>query len=483
MPSRTERSFVLGWLVATVLTATGWWLGSGTHPVWWATWLAPVPVLWLASRVRTAWAVAAAFVAMSVGSGNLWAYLHDHIRLPLPIVVYAMVLPGAIFALCVLFHKRLLLRGRPIAAALAVPVTWVAAAYANNLLSPHGTFFDIAYTQMDALPVIQVAAITGIWGVGALLMLVATAVAMSGAAQVPIASRIAIATASSLLLVASLTYGFWRLHAPAESTLRAGLVALEQTGRLVSIETPEGRARQDRYLEALSRLAAKGAQAVVLPEGTFATTHSLPGLAAWAEREGIVVDVGVDFQGEPGLERNMAMAFQPGINAPTTYNKRHLIPGFEDRFTPGTEDRMLSGTPRVGLAICKDMDFQDIAVAYGRRHAQLLLVPAWDFVADGWLHSRMAIMRGVEGGFAIARVARSGRLTLSDDRGRVLAEASSEQDDAELVGNVPLRETSTLYARWGNWFAWLDGAAWLALVGLVLAPAAQKKRPEGRFSK
>ena len=58
--------------------------------------------------------------------------------------------------------------------------------------------------------------------------------------------------------------------------------------------------------------------------------------------------------------------------------------------------------------------------------------------------------------FAMARAARRGRLTLSDDRGRVVAEASSEQHDATLVGNLPLYSSRTLYGRWGDWFAWLD---------------------------
>jgi len=76
-------------------------------------------------------------------------------------------------------------------------------------------------------------------------------------------------------------------------------------------------------------------------------------------------------------------------------------------------------------------------------------------------------MRGVESGFAIARAARTGRLTLSDDRGRVMAEASSEDNDAEIVGDLALRDTHTLYARWGDWFAWLALA--LAAICIVLA--------------
>ncbi|MGN6092850.1 MAG: apolipoprotein N-acyltransferase [Luteibacter jiangsuensis] len=468
------------WVLATALTAICWWYGSGTHPVWWATWLAPLPVLWLASRVRTPWAVAATFLAMAVGSANLWSYMYSHIRLPLAVVIYAMALPGAMAALCVLLHKRLLLRGRPVAATLAVPVTWVALAFFNNLLSPHGTFFDIAYTQMDALPVIQLAALTGIWGIGALLLLVATAVAMLGATHVATRVRIAIAGSAVLVLTAALTYGFWRLATPPTSEIRVGLISLDQSGKLVAADSPEGRSRQDRYLAAMDRAAGKGAQVIVIPEGTFAASAPIPAFASFAQERGVIVDVGVDFQVENRAERNTAMVFQPGAMSPATYHKHHLIPGFEDRFTPGTSFRMLPGNPRVGLAICKDMDFQDFATAYGQRNAQLLLVPAWDFVEDGWLHSRMAIMRGVEGGFAIARAARSGRLTLSDDRGRVMAEASSEHDDAELVGDLAIRETRTPYARWGDWFAWIDVAILLALAGLALLPS-KKKRPEGRF--
>lgn len=160
---------------------------------------------------------------------------------------------------------------------------------------------------------------------------------------------------------------------------------------------------------------------------------------------------------------------QPGTRSPATYNKHHLLIGLED-FVPGNRYTMLEGTPRTGLAICKDMDFHDIGWAYAARDAQLLLVPASDFIVDGWLHSRMAIMRGVEDGFVIARAARNGRLTLSDDRGRVVAEASSERHDAELIGNLPLRQTHTLYARWGDWFARLDLAGLLLLLGMACWP-------------
>jgi apolipoprotein N-acyltransferase len=119
------------------------------------------------------------------------------------------------------------------------------------------------------------------------------------------------------------------------------------------------------------------------------------------------------------------------------------------------------------------MDFPPLSREYGQDGVGLLIVPAFDFVADGWLHSRMAIMRGVESGFSMARAANSGRLTLSDNRGRVLAEAHSDAGPfATLLGSVPVHHDSTLYARWGDWFSWLSAAALV-----VVAASLTRRRP------
>ena len=78
----------------------------------------------------------------------------------------------------------------------------------------------------------------------------------------------------------------------------------------------------------------------------------------------------------------------------------------------------------------------------------------------------MAILRGIENGFAIARAARNGVLTLTDAQGRIVALSASGMDDiASLVGDLPLGPGDTLYRRIGDVFAW----ACLALVGALLA--------------
>jgi apolipoprotein N-acyltransferase len=471
MASKLEDIALPAWLAATALSAICWWFGSGVAPQWWLTWLAPLPVLWLAPRVRAHWAALAAFLAYSVGAFNIVTYMHGHLGVPLPVTLYAVCLPGATLMPSVLLFRRLLMRGYALAAALAVPTTWVAIEYVNCVLSPHATFFNISYTQMDALAIVQLAAITGIWGIGFLVLLLPAAIAVQAAPQSTKHDRVAVVTLAALLVISTVAYGGWRLQAPASGTISVGLASLQKPAT-AAVNAPDGQALAARYSDAFERFANAGARITLIPETSFISTEAtIPAFAELATQRGMIVGAGVDYKGDEQSERNMVMVFQPGVTSPATYSKHHLLIGLE-QYTPGDNYTMLEGSPRIGLAICKDMDFLDIGPAYAAHRAQLLLVPASDFIVDGWLHSRMAIMRGVENGFAIARAARGGRLTLSDDRGRVVAEASSERSDAEVVGDLPLRETHTLYASWGDWFAWLDLAALAVLVLLAFRPRA-----------
>jgi len=124
------------------------------------------------------------------------------------------------------------------------------------------------------------------------------------------------------------------------------------------------------------------------------------------------------------------------------------------------------------------MDFQNTLrgdAAAGARTGSLglMLVPAWDFNTDGWLHARMAVLRGVEGGYAIVRAAANGLVTVSDSRGRMLGLRPSGRTTYEsVVVDVPRGPGATLYVRIGDVFAWIAG-----LVGLALFAWSISRRP------
>ena len=159
----------------------------------------------------------AALLAYGIGGLNEWTYFHDLIGLPLPIIALVIVEPGLFLALCVLLFRRLALQGRVLSAAFAVPALWVAAEYLGSLTSPHGTFGNIAYTQMNALPVIQIAAVTGIWGIGFLSLFVPTSIAALASTHASARLRFCAAAIALLLPAIAVAYGYSRLQvAPLE---------------------------------------------------------------------------------------------------------------------------------------------------------------------------------------------------------------------------------------------------------------------------
>jgi apolipoprotein N-acyltransferase len=216
-------------------------------------------------------------------------------------------------------------------------------------------------------------------------------------------------------------------------------------------------------------LAGQGARVVVIPEKIAVLLDSdLPEadllLHSTAAKTGALIVVGV-IHPTTGAKWNEARLYFPDGTI-RTYEKHHMLPVYEGALTVGTERTEWHEPSGLwGITICKDMDFPQLSREYGNDGVALLLVPAWDFGVDGWWHGRMAILRGVESGFSIVRAPKEGILSVSDNRGRVLAERSSDSSPfANLVASVPVQHEITVYDRLGNWFGWLNVAFLVLLV-------------------
>jgi len=234
------------------------------------------------------------------------------------------------------------------------------------------------------------------------------------------------------------------------------------------------------YAAEIPRITPAGTQVVVLPEKigrisetALAEVDSLYSSAAAETRAAIVLGL---------VRRTSSGAFNSSRyysadGKLTNYDKHHLLPGVEPE-KPG-DKRVVLDEPsgRWGLQICKDMDFPKLSREYAAEGANLLLVPAWDFNLDRWLHARMAVLRAVENGFALARSARNGLLTLSDNRGRILAETETVPDRfASITGKVNVSREQTFYARTGDWFAWLCVAVFVTVLAFQLIGRGEKAR-------
>ena len=92
------------------------------------------------------------------------------------LAIFAVV--AAFAAAAVLLFRALVLRGALWSGLIAFPAMWVALEYLRNLATPHGTAGSIAYTQLKFLPFLQLASITGPWGMTFLLLFFPAALAI-----------------------------------------------------------------------------------------------------------------------------------------------------------------------------------------------------------------------------------------------------------------------------------------------------------------
>ena len=440
---------------AILATALLHWFSDGLHPLWPLAWLAPLPILWLAGQVSPGKAAGAGFIAWFAGAFTAWHYFHGTLHMPVPIAVVIFAATSLAPALAAALFSGLMRRGAVWLAMIGVPALWVSAEYLYSHLSVHGTNGLLAYSQLDFLPALQMAALTGPWGITFMLVLTSAALAVG-------VSRRAwrVAGTGLAVVVLALIYGQVRLSQPQPGEpVKVGLIAsdLKENQGVQDPGDPAARLFTD-YAREAAALAQQGVQVVVLPENMAVVLK--PGddqaFQDFADSTGVHLVAGMlHVDTATGKKYNEARLYSPH-EPPIAYDKEHLLPPFESPFTPGAQLAMLKKAVGFwGVAICKDMDFTDPASLYGTAGTGLLLVPAWDFTEDAWQHGHIAIMRAVEDGFALVRTARGGFLTVADDRGRVLAETTSwSAPYASLVATVPSGHEQTLYLRLGDWFAW-----------------------------
>ena len=477
MESENKVGGLVFGLLACVTTALLMYFGDGLMPRWPLVWVAPLPVLAFALRSRAWWSAGlVAFAAWLAGGLNLWGYLHE---LGLPPVVWVVDFGSmaVVFAACVLLMRGLARRGATWSAWVALPAGWVTFEYVRNLLWPHGSGGCIAYSQLNFLPFLQTASLAGPWGMGFVLLLFSSGLALGidwWVAERGRAVRVLGATAA--VVAALLLFGVVRMAMRQPGpVMRVGLVASD-AGANAGVAAPGANADRlyGEYAQAAEGVIARGAQVVVMPENLGVVVDPDVGrveaiLQGVADRTGAMLVVGVNHV-SGAVRHNEAWVFAPGRPV-AMYQKEHLLPPFENIFTPGKMRTVFAGMGHAagetwGVAICKDMDFTEPARGYGRAGVGLMLSPAWDFRIDGFWHGHIARMRAVEDGFSLVRAARNGLLYVSDDRGRVVGETASDAAEfATLVADVPAGHDGTLFLLLGDWFAWVA----IALAAMAVA--------------
>ncbi|WP_165939990.1 nitrilase-related carbon-nitrogen hydrolase [Dyadobacter psychrotolerans] len=447
---------------ASLLSGLCWYLGNGlSGEYWYLVWFAPVFSLITTYYFSPKVSFWLAFGSYFLGRLSWFAYLHTVVSF-LPAIAITLALPY-VYARIVVKSGNVVLTNNSWLTVFAYPVLWTAFEYLLFLLSPDGSATSLAYSQAGVLPLIQVASLTGISGITFLISLAPSLIAVCWFTfERKRKWFTALTVLAAVLFAFSFVFGSYRINhrsVSEERSIKTGLVAMQRRLHYNSEQKTISQIKSvtETYAREISKLAGIGAKVVLLPETVIQLTkqneQSVISVFSKTAKENRIYIIAGFTNYLQAQARNSALIFDSNGNIANRYDKVHLVAGHERQFAPGSKPGTFQiGSLNAGIAICKDLDFPRYIREYGKEKIDLLFVPAYDFVVDDWMHSRMAILRGVENGFAIIRTARDGRLTISNYLGEALFERdNSSGEKTNLLGTVSSFHKETLFSIAGDW--------------------------------
>jgi apolipoprotein N-acyltransferase len=422
---------------------------------------------------------------------------------PFPIGSSIGLAYGVAFSLAYAADRVLSRRLTGVARTLVFPLAMTTLDWLTSTFGILATYGSPAYTQASDLALLQLASLTGIWGLTFLIHWLAPVANEFWERRV---SRVSLGLFGTTLL-AVLLFGSVRVafFPPTGPTLRVAALAdtreryrtVQPPFFLLQPGTPAERAsfhaQAAPLLEELfartEQQARGGAQivswfedaAIILKEDEPAAIQRGRDLA---QREGIYLEMGllvILASDRFPFQQDRAVLIDPTGRVVWTYDKAHPTPGPETAFTePGSGTVAIADTPlgRLASVICFDMDFPWMVRQAGQAHADLLIAPSLDWDTAKTSHAQIATVRAVENGVSVLRPSGDGVSQAVDHQGRVLAAADSfAADKAVFLTSVPGRGVATVYAVIGDSFAYLCSLGLVALMAVALFGRRSLARP------
>jgi apolipoprotein N-acyltransferase len=383
--------------------------------------------------------------------------------------------------------------------AFTLPVAWVAGDFFRSFLLTGFPWAMLGHSQYRTLPLIQIADITGVYGI-TLLIVLANVVfyrvlraSWGGAAPYPVKSALVLFVA----LIATLYYGFDRLNETRTRSDRPINVVLVQGNIPQDVKwSPAFRESTVATYERLTREAGREpVDLVVWPESAVPFFFQDQPREA-GEIQGLARELGAHLLlGSPAHEErngtitflNSAFVISPDGETIARGDKLHLVPfgeyvplgrlfpfiskmvvGIGD-FSSGEHATPLPiGSTRAGLLVCYEAIFPELAREYVRNGARILV----NITNDAWFgdssapyqHLSIAAFRAVETRTPLLRAANTGITAIIDRNGHIRT-MTTLFTEAFRNGEVTPGTGDSIYVRIGDTAAWLCG---LLTAGIVL---------------
>jgi apolipoprotein N-acyltransferase len=418
-----------------------------------------------------------------------------------PLAYFAMLLLAlylALFPAVTALAITYLVRHFGARAVLVAPAVWVTSEFLRGYLFGGFPWVPIGNSQVTMLPVAQLASLTGVYGLSALVVFVSSALTLA----VVTGGRERIAAVASAILPVAVV-GFW-------GAMRISDGGLAREGTQVRIGLIQGNiAQEDKwnpnearrifttYIAMTRDAVRRGAEFVIWPESStpFMFEEDPVGgemLRSLAREVRVPILFGSDQMEQTGDAIrlfNSAFLLTPDGTTAAVYRKIHLVPFGEyvpfkqwlyfvsplvDRlaeFAPGTSAVLLPiGEHNVTTAICYEVVYPSLirdAVLAGSTLLTTITNDGWyGYSSAPYQHFEMASMRAIEQGRYLARSANTGISGIVDPYGRVVTR-SAIFEQIGLVGDARILTRRTIYAAYGDVVVWAS----MLLTGMALVAA------------
>jgi apolipoprotein N-acyltransferase len=344
-------------------------------------------------------------------------------------------------------------------------------------------WFMLGYTQWDYKPLIQIASVTGVYGLSAAVCFTGALLGSALAAPLPPLRRALRLLPAAVVIAGLYFYGRSELQeAAALKPARTLRVALLQPS--IDQYAKWDLAQAESIKAEMVQLAAqaKGADLAVWPENALPCWLNEPACAAWlkvAVSSTAAASVVGSVSKEDG-KRVSAFLLDANGGIVDSYNKRQLVPFGEyvpmrgllgryvqpvaalGEFLPGApyQPLMRFNGLKLGAAICYESVFPYLFTDDTAQGADLFV----NVTNDGWYldtgapyqHFAANIFRAVENRRTVVRAANNGISGVIDPWGRVLARTALNER-AALAADAPVYKVDAVFPENGRWFAF--GAA------------------------
>ncbi len=458
-------------------------------------WISLIPLIYVILKFRPKQAFLLGFLAGTAFNALLIYWIpsvpahYSNLSIPFSILIYVVfVLFLALFwgAVCLLFSTIFVSFSKWVY--FVVPFLWVSMEYVLTHLFTGFPWGLLGSSQYRNLPYLQVASVTGVYGLTFFLVLFQSMLVFSMKHR----KKTPFVTALGLVLLLH-GLGFWSLRQEPlkDHAFRASVIQGNVSSDIYwdQVSRQEIERLFERHLDLSHRAYRDGAQLIIWPEFSVTLCFSCPQdlyqelkqrLFRFVQERGCTLLIGTNeiaVHGETVLYYNTALCLGPDLSM-SQYHKMHLVPFGEytpykkifsfiqsmthaiGDITPGREHTLHTYEDYLfGSPICYEIIFPDLVRQFAQKGAQFLVT----ITNDGWYgtssapyqHFSMAVIRAVENRRYLLRAATTGISGIIDPYGRILSR-SKMMTVTHLTAQVSPSEKQTFYTQYGDLLALLS---------------------------